>query len=586
VAVLAATDARDLLREQVLSFTSELRNGIDALAADPADPNAVETMQRATRSFNQLAGQNGLQSLVRSGSVLERIPAVADALRWAQPDEIPSFLAGANDVLGTIEELLDWCLEEADPTRQQRLTGSLHRSFPERWRRLLEADSDAFERQLKSLTRPAAAPRPAPAPPRPPAPGATSRSTVAAPARPSAPKVSTCNIPAELLETFQGEATERLQRCEELLVQLEHEPEKVDNVHALLRELHTLKGAAAEVGLDLVREQVHDGESLLALMRDGRAAVEPSQLVDFFFRLLDSVRGILDQAGGRTDSTHAVIDDVAGEIAKLLGQQAQTGGAVPDPDAATDLEAAGGGGAPLADIAKLRERLGAAAQDPEVLRLIESLDRQARQYSQMAVGFKEELDRLRLMPLDDIFRRLLRPVRDAARREEKRVHLKLHGGETRVDREVGEHLHGCLLHLVRNAVSHGIELPVVREAAGKSPVGTVRVSAQIEGEYLVLAVQDDGAGLDYEAILAQAAANGWVDPARRPSSEELARFIFQPGFSTRTGVDDLAGRGVGMDAVAREVERLGGRIDIESSQDEGTCFRLTLPLRSVAGGAA
>jgi chemotaxis protein histidine kinase CheA len=176
-------------------------------------------------------------------------------------------------------------------------------------------------------------------------------------------------------------------------------------------------------------------------------------------------------------------------------------------------------------------------------------------------------------------------VRDAARKEGKRVHLKLGGGDTRVDREVGDRLHDCLLHLIRNAVSHGVELPDVREAAGKPAVGIVRVTAQVKAERLELAVQDDGAGLDFEAIRSRAEENGWIDPAHPAEREALERFIFRPGFSTRTGVDDLAGRGVGMDVVASEVEALNGRIDIESRDGEGTCFRLTLPLESVTAAA-
>jgi two-component system chemotaxis sensor kinase CheA len=121
----------------------------------------------------------------------------------------------------------------------------------------------------------------------------------------------------------------------------------------------------------------------------------------------------------------------------------------------------------------------------------------------------------------------------------------------------------------------------VREAAGKRPNGNLRIHAQRHNGHLIITVTDDGAGLDYETIYAKAKANGWVDPTRWPPRHELARFILRPAFSTKQEVTDLAGRGVGMDVVAREIDALNGHIDIESLDGRGTSIRLTVPLPSV-----
>jgi chemotaxis protein histidine kinase CheA len=231
-------------------------------------------------------------------------------------------------------------------------------------------------------------------------------------------------------------------------------------------------------------------------------------------------------------------------------------------------------------LAQLREQLSSAEQSEEVLRLIDALDQQAREYSETGHGLQEEIDRLRTVPLQTMLRRLLRPVRDAARREDKLVELKLQGGDIRVEREIVERLHAPLLHIARTAVSHGIELPAAREAAGKPADGNLRVHAQRHNGLLVITVTDDGAGLDYAAIYAKADANGWVDSGRLPPRHELARFILRPGFSTKDEVTDLAGRGVGMDVVAREIDALNGQIDIESLDGRGTSIRLTVPLPS------
>lgn len=188
--------------------------------------------------------------------------------------------------------------------------------------------------------------------------------------------------------------------------------------------------------------------------------------------------------------------------------------------------------------------------------------------------------RLRLLPLARVFDPLPRLVRDTARRLDKTVELVLEGAETEADKDILDVLGEPLLHLVRNALDHGIEAPERREASGKPPGGTLRVRAFQDKGGVVVEISDDGAGIDPAAMRLAAVAKGLLDPvaAAALSDADAVRLVFAPGFSTAGSVSDLSGRGVGMDAVRAAVERAGGRVEIASTPGSGTRVRLALPL--------
>lgn len=188
--------------------------------------------------------------------------------------------------------------------------------------------------------------------------------------------------------------------------------------------------------------------------------------------------------------------------------------------------------------------------------------------------------RLRLLPLARVFDPLPRLVRDTARRLDKTVELVLDGAETEADKDILDVLGEPLLHLVRNALDHGIEAPERRAASGKPPGGTLRVHAFQDKGGVVVEVSDDGAGIDPAAMRKAAVAKGLLAPdaAAALGDDEAVRLVFAPGFSTAGSVSDLSGRGVGMDAVRAAVERAGGRVEIASTPGSGTRVRLSLPL--------
>ena len=187
---------------------------------------------------------------------------------------------------------------------------------------------------------------------------------------------------------------------------------------------------------------------------------------------------------------------------------------------------------------------------------------------------------LRMVPLRATFQKLARVVRDAARKLGKHVQLVTEGTETEVDRSMVDVIADPLVHMVRNACDHGLELSDARVAAGKPPMGTLALRAHHSAGSVVIELADDGRGLDRTRIVARAVKQGLVsaDAAAAMPDAEVFRMIFLPGFSTSETVTDMSGRGVGMDVVRRAVESLSGRIEIESTLGKGTTFRIRLPL--------
>ena len=190
---------------------------------------------------------------------------------------------------------------------------------------------------------------------------------------------------------------------------------------------------------------------------------------------------------------------------------------------------------------------------------------------------QESVMSMRMLPLTATFNRFPRLVRDLAGKLGKQVELVLQGGSTEIDKSLIEKIVDPLTHLVRNSIDHGIEMPEKRTAAGKPEKGTVILSAEQKGGSIIISIIDDGGGLHRDKILDKARSNGLTVSDDMPDSE-VWQLIFQPGFSTAEAITDVSGRGVGMDVVRRNIESIGGRIDIESSAGEGSAFFIHLPL--------
>jgi two-component system chemotaxis sensor kinase CheA len=217
--------------------------------------------------------------------------------------------------------------------------------------------------------------------------------------------------------------------------------------------------------------------------------------------------------------------------------------------------------------------LQATAADPELTMLSRRLD-------MVTADLRESVMKARMQPVSNIFSKVPRMVRDLSLSLNRRVRLEVEGQETELDKSLLEAIKDPLVHAVRNALDHGIETPQVREAAGKSPEGTLRLRALQEGSHVVVEVTDDGAGIAVDKVRAKAIERGLVSAERaaRLPERELLQFVFMPGFSTAAAITTVSGRGVGMDVVRTNVEKIGGKVEIDSRPGKGTTLRMRIPL--------
>lgn len=212
----------------------------------------------------------------------------------------------------------------------------------------------------------------------------------------------------------------------------------------------------------------------------------------------------------------------------------------------------------------------------ESLRLTEK----NREIFRIAADIQNIVMKSRMLPVEHVFSRFRRFVRDYAEKTGKVIHLEMSGAETELDKRVIDEITKPLTHLIRNSLDHGLETPGERTAAGKNPEGNLRLSARQAGSHILISVEDDGRGLNLEKILARAIEKNLVSPDRAQSlsPEEIRNFIFMPGFSTKDAADDLSGRGFGMDIVRDSIKKLSGDLNVTSTAGRGTLMQIKLPL--------
>lgn len=388
----------------------------------------------------------------------------------------------------------------------------------------------------------------------------------------------------ELVGDFVVESREHLSTIEERLLTLEHEPANADAINAIFRGFHTIKGLAGFLEFASIRDLAHEVENLLGLARDNQLAITPA-VVDVILEGADYLKSEIDGVepvirGGTPQPSTPNADLIAKvrsfalkntqnapEIAPKTGESA----AKIDPPKAFSIRV---------DTTKLDYLMDMVGEMVIAQSLIRH-DLTAASVSQLT-RITGEVQRiamaLRMIPVGQLFARTARLVRDLSRKAGKRVELETSGDDTELDKTIAEGLADPLLHMVRNAVDHGIETPAEREAAGKNPEAKVRLGAYHQGGQIVVEVSDDGRGLNRQKILAKAIRNGLVAEGDHLSDGEVWNLIFEPGLSTAAEITDVSGRGVGMDVVRKHVQKLRGRIDIQSKAGQGTQFLIRLPL--------
>ncbi|HEY7877039.1 MAG TPA: chemotaxis protein CheA [Gemmatimonadaceae bacterium] len=397
-----------------------------------------------------------------------------------------------------------------------------------------------------------------------------------------------------LLGDFLDEAREYLESAEAAMLALERDPSDVEAAQVVLRAFHSIKGTAGFLKLDGVVALAHHGETLLADMRR-RDIAFTGHTADLALQALDTLSDLVRRLDAARQGAPLVYPPGFQEL--LAALRHADGSPSPRRGAAAG-GAPEGAGSPVRDAggassARVRlDRLDAMvdlvgelvvahwmiAQDPDAGRAHPELARKVAHAGKLVRELHDMSMAMRMVPLRATCHKLLRLARDLAQQAGKQVRCEVEGEMTELDRNMVELVADPLMHMVRNAIDHGLELPEERAGLGKPMVGRLALCAtQVNGQ-VIIELSDDGRGLQRERILDQARARGLVHADEQLADADILDLIFAPGLSTAEHVTEVSGRGVGMDVVRRNVEALHGRVDIRSTLGEGTTFTMRVPL--------
>jgi len=441
-----------------------------------------------------------------------------------------------------------------------------------------------------------------------------------------------------LLRDFITEGLEYIGEIEVNILNLEQEPENKDYINAIFRPFHSIKGVASFLNLEAIRTLAHDLETLLDKARNEALPVTP-ELIDLILDGSDTLKAMIgrlrDELEGREATELIDTSDLVRRIKlaeqgaempkqpKKLGtilieegvineeelREALERSQIPPPRKLGQTLIAEGIASPK-DVSRALRKQAQQVTDSNTIRvdikklddlidmvgelvITQSMIRQSetlqslgdrklvRDISQLA-SITSELQRsstvLRMVPIKQTFQRMSRLVRDLAKNTGKLINVVTVGEDTEIDRNMVDEIYNPLVHMVRNAVDHGMEMPEERIRAGKPERGTIRLKAFHRGGNIVIEISDDGRGLNREKIREKALKNGLIGPGDALTDQEVNRLILLPGFSTAEKITDISGRGVGMDVVKQAVEKLRGKMDIQSVEGKGTTFITGFPL--------
>jgi len=446
----------------------------------------------------------------------------------------------------------------------------------------------------------------------------------------------------EIIEEFLVESHENLDRLDVELVELEEHPDSSELIGSIFRNVHTIKGTAGFFEFPHLESVAHAAESLLSLLRDRELELSTAITSALLASVdaIRSMLVIISDTGSDGNNAHG--DLVARLHALMTGDSAdhQPGADAETSEADTEIETSEieTGDAEISDAETETDDPGAdhvlvaeAANTPElpepvaeapdsttaptgpadtsirvdvglldrlmnlvgelVLARNQVLQHQSNSGDSTFQSTSQQLDlittelqegvmKTRMQPIGNVWAKLPRVVRDLATHCDKKVRLVMEGEETELDKTLIEAIKDPLTHIVRNSVDHGLESTAARIAAGKPEVGILKLRAVHEGGQVIIEISDDGAGLNYTRIREKAVSSGLItaDRAGQLSDRETANLIFRPGFSTAAAVTNVSGRGVGMDVVKTNVEKIGGSLEITSQQGEGTTLTIKIPL--------
>ncbi len=423
----------------------------------------------------------------------------------------------------------------------------------------------------------------------------------------------------EIVDDFLVEADELIASLDQNLVRLEASPGDLDLLNEIFRAAHTIKGTSCFLGFEQVTNLTHSMEDVLNKLRRSEIAVTPD-IMDLLLESVDVLKVLLDNVR-KGNQEEVALDDIIGRLASVCGEQPdpveslsslmeevsaavgedETSVVAPDPVKADSVRSVGDRkmseqtirvdvnrldalmnlvGELVLSRNSLLQTINSFEDNDSIAAIKERLGREGASVNYISTELQLAVMKMRMQPVGKVFGKFPRLVRDLTRENGKNIELKISGETTELDKSVIDEIGDPLVHLVRNSCDHGIESPADRVAKGKPAEGVVRLSASQEGSHIVIKIEDDGKGLNVEAIKEKAVERGLVSRAdvERLPDRDIFGFIFEPGFSTAKVVTDVSGRGVGMDVVRTNIEKLNGLVEIASTKDVGTTISIKLPL--------
>ena len=414
------------------------------------------------------------------------------------------------------------------------------------------------------------------------------------------------HVSPELLAIYLEDARQHLEALDHCLLTLERDGPDGDVVAQALGPLHTLKGNSGMMGFGAIKDYVHRLEDVFARITDGGVSPTP-EIYDTLFAGATGLRDAVEQVGEGTGAVRDLVPETAA-LDRILDPRGAKARAItpaataPAPPAEPGDSRGSAGPAAGArsnmvrvDFAQLDHllnlvgeliihrtklqqvgkevsaRLGGGAEGRELAAAVQ-------QIATVSAALQETVMDVRMLPIRHVFERFPRLVRDLARQTGKDIELILEGENTRIDKAIIDEIGEPLVHLIRNSVDHGIETPAERVALGKTPTGTILLSAAQESNHVVITIMDDGSGIDAARVQAKAISRGLLKGDEALSERDVVQLIFSQGFSTREAITEVSGRGVGLDVVLKSIERLSGLVEVETVQGVGTKFIIQLPL--------
>ena len=541
----AVSGALEVDVEVLASFLTEAREHLESIEArilsleSDADPKLVNEIFRAIHTIKGVSGFLNLHQIKRLSHELEfLLDELRSHVREVDRGLVDLLLLGCD----TLNQLVDRVAQAASGLKIEKGTAALE---------LPDLPLDDVLSAI-SLFR-------------------------SSPAAQSAPKSEAADLlrTSDLVDKFTLEAMETLEVVERCLLAMEKSRATGDDLNQAFRSIHTLKGNAGFFGFDRLESLCMEMETFLDSLRKGEQAVD-SEVVESLLSFLDRLRGLVQESQGR--------DLPASE------PKAQT--IAPAEVSKTESEISGKYSVKKKDIRVDTEKLDAlfdligelitaeamVIDNPDIRGLeLESFTRASAYLSKITRELQAITMSIRMIPLEGLFSKMNRLVRDLGRKFGKDIQLAISGAETEMDRNIIEEISDPLVHIIRNALDHGIEDEATRKAKRKPSGGKISLNARYEGNEIWITVSDDGAGLDRDRILEVARTKGLVS-SNTLTDSEVWHLIFEPGFSTAKQVSEISGRGVGMDVVKKNLEKLRGQVDIQTAKDKGTDFILKIPL--------